>query len=175
MMRAHMQCRAAHVAAIVFTGPGPSCRHRAPARANPCRHRCADARRHPPVLRGAIPRAIATCDPDGVPNVSYLSQVEYVDAGHVALSLQFFNTARRNTLDNPRTTVLVSHPVTGAPSPARTGDGAPVMVRRYAVNDSVSLGDDYLITGVAGAIFRRFVSEYVSQQRSEFTNRELRP
>ncbi|MBL8200663.1 MAG: GAF domain-containing protein [Chromatiales bacterium] len=67
-----------------------------------------------PCFEGAIPSAIATCDPDGTPNVSYLSQVEYVDAGHVALSFQFFNTTRRNILANPQATVLVSHPVTGA-------------------------------------------------------------
>jgi hypothetical protein len=62
----------------------------------------------------------------------------------------------------------------GRPSPAPGGEGAPVTVRRYAVNDSVFLGDDYLIKGVAGAIFWRLVSEYATQQRSEFTNRELR-
>jgi hypothetical protein len=62
----------------------------------------------------------------------------------------------------------------GRPVPAPGGEGAPVTVRRYAVNDSVFLGDDYLIKGVAGAIFWRLVSEYASQQRSEFTNRELR-
>jgi adenylate cyclase len=67
-----------------------------------------------PCFEGAIPSAIATCAADGTPNVSYLSQVEFVDRQHVALSFQFFNTTRRNILVNPRATVLVTHPVTGA-------------------------------------------------------------
>lgn len=63
---------------------------------------------------GAIPSNIATCSPDGVPNVAYLSQVEYVDPSHVALSFQFFNTTRRNVLANPQVEILVTHPYTAA-------------------------------------------------------------
>ncbi len=35
-------------------------------------------------------------------------------------------------------------------------------------------GDDYLIKGVAGAIFRKLVADFSEQGRTEFTNRELR-
>jgi adenylate cyclase len=64
-------------------------------------------------LEGAVPAVIATCDPQGVPNVSYVSEVHYVDASHVALSYQFFSKTRQNVLCNPQATVLVIHPHSG--------------------------------------------------------------
>jgi adenylate cyclase len=67
-----------------------------------------------PCFEGAIPAMMATCAPDGTPNVAYLSQVEYVDGEHLALSFQFFNTTRRNVLANPQVEILVVHPLTAA-------------------------------------------------------------
>ncbi|HQR69661.1 MAG TPA: GAF domain-containing protein [Burkholderiaceae bacterium] len=64
-----------------------------------------------------------------------------------------------------------------APPPARqpaAPRGAPLTVRHYAVDNSVFVGDDYLIKGVAGAIFRKLVRDYVEQGRTDFSNRELR-
>jgi adenylate cyclase len=46
--------------------------------------------------------------------VTYISQVEYVDAQHLALSFQFFNKTRRNVLANPGVELLVIHPAHGA-------------------------------------------------------------
>lgn len=51
---------------------------------------------------------------------------------------------------------------------------APIAIRHYAHDDSVFLGHEYLIKGVAGAIFWKLVREYHDAGRDEFTNRELR-
>lgn len=65
-------------------------------------------------LEDAIPAVIATCAPDGTPNVAYLSQVHFVDDAHVALSFQFFNKTRENVLANPVAAVQVVDPDTAA-------------------------------------------------------------
>jgi hypothetical protein len=63
-------------------------------------------------FQGVIPALIGTCGADGEPNVTYLSQVHYVDERHVALSCQFFNKTRRNVAENPYATLVVHDPVT---------------------------------------------------------------
>ena len=63
-------------------------------------------------LEGVIPSGVATCSAEGVPNVTYVSQVHFVDASHVALSFQFFNKTRQNVLGNPRASAIVIHPET---------------------------------------------------------------
>jgi adenylate cyclase len=52
--------------------------------------------------------------------------------------------------------------------------GAPLAVRHFPIDNSVFVGNDYLIKGVAGAIFRKLVRDYVEHGRTDFTNRELR-
>ncbi|MFZ5892665.1 MAG: GAF domain-containing protein [Myxococcota bacterium] len=66
-------------------------------------HRC---------FQGVIPALLATASRDGTPNVTYLSQVHYVDEQHVALSCQFFNKTRKNIAENPMACVQLNDPVT---------------------------------------------------------------
>jgi adenylate cyclase len=65
-------------------------------------------------FEGVIPAAMATTGADGMPNIAYLSQVQYVDHEHVALSYQFFNKTRQNILARPLARLQVTSPVTGA-------------------------------------------------------------
>jgi len=64
-------------------------------------------------FEGAVPSALATCDDQGMPNIAYLSQVQYVDEQHVALTFQFFNKTRHNILANPQALLKVVDPFTG--------------------------------------------------------------
>jgi GAF domain-containing protein/pyridoxamine 5'-phosphate oxidase-like protein len=61
-------------------------------------------------LQGVIPSPFATCSPDGMPNVTYLSLVAYVDAERVAISRQFLSKSRVNLDANPRAQVIVVDP-----------------------------------------------------------------
>jgi putative methionine-R-sulfoxide reductase with GAF domain len=63
-------------------------------------------------FQGVIPSIVVTSDGRGVPNVTYVSQVHFIDDRHVALSCQFFNKTRRNLDENPRVSVEVHDPLT---------------------------------------------------------------
>jgi hypothetical protein len=71
----------------------------------------ADRRRDPGEPR-ASSRASRPPAADGTPNATYVSQVHYVDATHIALTYQFFSKTRENVLANPRVTLYLVHPVT---------------------------------------------------------------
>jgi len=85
-------------------------------------------------LEGVIPSVLATCARDGTPNVTYVSQVHFIDRAHVALSFQFFNKTRENILANPHAVVYVIDPRTA---------------RRYV------LSLRYLRTESSGPLFER--------------------
>jgi adenylate cyclase len=67
-------------------------------------HRC---------FQGVIPSQVSTCDKEGIPNTTYVSQVHYLDDTHVALSCQFFNKTKKNVMENPYACVTVPDPLTG--------------------------------------------------------------
>ncbi|MBC7280078.1 GAF domain-containing protein [Hoeflea sp.] len=58
-------------------------------------------------LEGVIPSVIATTDGNGLPNISYLSHVHFVDDEHVALSNQYFSKTAANISANGLATVMV--------------------------------------------------------------------
>jgi hypothetical protein len=61
-------------------------------------------------------------------------------------------------------------PADHGPPPVRDS----IVVRHFARDDSVFVGHDYLIKGVAGAILWRLLREHAATGRTEFTTRELR-
>jgi adenylate cyclase len=67
-------------------------------------------------LRGAMEgisaSTLCTCDAEGMPNASMISQVHWVDEAHVALSYQFFNKTRRNLLATRQASVQIFDPGT---------------------------------------------------------------
>ena len=65
-------------------------------------------------FEGLVPATLASASASGIPNVTYISQVYYVDREHVALSRQFFNKTIKNVTENPFACVVVTSPVTPA-------------------------------------------------------------
>lgn len=65
-------------------------------------------------MEGIAASILCTCDAEGQPNVSMISQVHWVDDRHVALSWQFFNKTLANLLATGKACVELFDPVTHA-------------------------------------------------------------
>jgi len=63
---------------------------------------------------------------------------------------------------------------TGEKQPAPPPTGTTAVIRRYGADNSIFIDDDYLIKGVAGAIFWKLLRDYASGRRNDFTNKELK-
>lgn len=63
-------------------------------------------------FQGIVPGVITTVSKENIPNLSYISQVHFIDDKHLAISWQFFNKTYRNIQDNPWFSVLVTSPTT---------------------------------------------------------------
>lgn len=87
----------------------------------------------------------------------------------VIIALQLAAVIRHSAAD-----VAPERGASDADVPPRPVPASPIDIRYYPANDSVFVGDDYLIKGVAGAIFWVLIRAFADQGRTEFTNRELR-
>ncbi|GAB4071398.1 GAF domain-containing protein [Ancylobacter sonchi] len=97
---------------------------------------------------GVIPSIVATVDEAGVPNVSYLSQVYFVDEAHVALSNQFFSKTAANVARRRRATLMVVDAGSGAQyvldiEPVREEYDGELFARMSAHLDALSTRDGF--------------------------------
>jgi adenylate cyclase len=65
-----------------------------------------------PCFQGIVPAALSTCSRDGTPNITFISQVYYVDPTHVAISFQFFSKTHRNVREHPLACAMILDPRT---------------------------------------------------------------
>ncbi len=94
-------------------------------------------------FQGAVPSAIASSSPEGVPNVTELSIVYRVDDEHVALSRQFFSKTIANLQANPRANLMLIEPQSGRQfrldvEYERTETGGPLFDRMSARLEAVA-------------------------------------
>ncbi len=87
-------------------------------------------------------------------------------AGHLGAAIELLQA----TAENSETASTPAAPQAPSASAAVT----PLAVRHFCANDSIFLGDHYLIKGVAGAILWKLLRDHQQHGRTEFSNRELR-
>lgn len=124
-------------------------------------------------LDGVVPAMIATVSAEGVPNIAYLSQVEYIDPQHVALSFQFFNTTRANVLATRQAQVTVIDPHTVSVwrlrlAYLRTEDSGPLFERMRA-----KLAGIASYTGMEGVFVLRGADVYRVESLDAVKGRHL--
>jgi hypothetical protein len=89
-------------------------------------------------------------------------------AGHLGAAIDLMQAGT----EAPDPPALVRDKVADAP-PQPDDTDRPLQIRRFAANNSIFIGDNYLIKGVAGAILWKLLKEQ-QRGRIDFSNRELR-
>lgn len=90
-------------------------------------------------------------------------------ASHLAATMQLLQSAS----ETPEPSTAAAAAVLTAAA-AHAPGGAALRIRHFAANDSVFINDEYLIKGVAGAIFWKLMRDHTHSGRVDFSNRELR-
>lgn len=92
-------------------------------------------------------------------------------AGYLALAIDGLSHCAEQSAEKAAEATPPAPPPTASSPPLA---GAPVPIRHFAADHSVFVDNEYLIKGVAGAIFWKLLREYRDSGRRDFTNRELR-
>lgn len=61
-----------------------------------------------------------------------------------------------------------------APPATQALEGERIRIRYYPYDDSIFIGEDYLIRGIPGRLLHHFLRAHLDEGRRDFTNRELR-
>ncbi|MES2628537.1 MAG: pyridoxamine 5'-phosphate oxidase family protein [Bacteroidota bacterium] len=59
-------------------------------------------------MQGFVPSVLATCSANGVSNITYISQIFYVDDQHIAFSAQLLNKTWQNLEENRLATAMIT-------------------------------------------------------------------
>lgn len=119
----------------------------------------------------AIP-AVALGQVVGVLLVESHRQVAF--SGGDEANLSVLASVVANAIEAERSRVDAADPTPARADAVRDTSDATTHVRFFAVDGSTFLGGDYLIKGVAGRILWSLLGHYDREQRTEFTNKEVR-
>ena len=106
----------------------------------------------------------------GVLSVQSTSPGRFSDDDESMLALAARQIGSSLALLSKTSTAIVSLPADQTSLPT----SPPIVVRHYSADDSLFLDNEYLIKGVAGQILWRLLQLYTSEQRVDFSNREIR-
>jgi adenylate cyclase len=95
-------------------------------------------------------------------------------AGHLGAAIDLMHANTEAAEAAPQIAATATVTAAAGSASLKSGPGATLQLRRFASNDSVFIGDTYLIKGVAGAILWKLLKDHAQHGRTEFSNRELR-